>query len=133
MSQENVELFKRGVEAANRFDVDGLLETLDPEVEWHTAVVDLLAGAVFRGHEAVRRVFQDFDGAFAEYHSEFWDVRDLGDRVLAIGQLRIVGKEGGNPVESPFAYLVRFRNGKAIWVKAFTDPKEALEAAGLSE
>ena len=33
MSQENVESFERGTEAYNRRDVDGLLETLDAEVE----------------------------------------------------------------------------------------------------
>ena len=31
MSQENVEAFKRGLEAGNRGDVDGLLDELHPE------------------------------------------------------------------------------------------------------
>ena len=33
MSDENVERFKRGVEAYNRRDADALLEFMDPEVE----------------------------------------------------------------------------------------------------
>ena len=33
MSQENVEAFKRGLEAGNRGDVEALLEELDAEVE----------------------------------------------------------------------------------------------------
>ncbi len=39
MSQENVEAFKRGAEAYNRQDVDALLKELDPEVEWHSALL----------------------------------------------------------------------------------------------
>jgi hypothetical protein len=34
MSQENVESFKRGVEAYNRRDAQALIEELDPTVEW---------------------------------------------------------------------------------------------------
>ena len=34
MSQENVEVFKRGVEAWNRDDFDAWIEQYDPEVEW---------------------------------------------------------------------------------------------------
>src|SRR5438874_13266305 len=44
MSQENVEAFKRGLEAGNRGDVKTLLEELDPEVEWHSALHALLGG-----------------------------------------------------------------------------------------
>ena len=38
MSQENVEAVKRAREAANRGDIEALLEELDPEVEWHPAM-----------------------------------------------------------------------------------------------
>ncbi len=39
MSEENVESFKRGTEAYNRRDLDELLNTLDPEVVWHSALL----------------------------------------------------------------------------------------------
>ena len=39
MSQENVESFQRGTEAYNRRDVDALLTELDPDVEWHSALL----------------------------------------------------------------------------------------------
>jgi hypothetical protein len=35
--------------------------------------------------------------------------------------------------ESALAVVVDFRNDKAIRVRTYLDPKEALEAAGLSE
>ena len=38
MSKENVEGFKRGLEAGNRGDVDALLDELHPEIEWHSAL-----------------------------------------------------------------------------------------------
>ena len=35
MSQENVEIVKRAVEAWNTDDLDALLAELDADVEWH--------------------------------------------------------------------------------------------------
>ena len=38
MSEENVALLRRAVEAYNRRDIPALLEELDPEVKWHPAL-----------------------------------------------------------------------------------------------
>ena len=43
------------------------------------------------------------------------------------------GTESGAEIESPWAFLIQFRNGKATQVRVYLDPKQALEAAGLSE
>lgn len=45
MSKENVEAFRRGLEAGNRGDVDALLDELHPEIEWHSALHVLIGGA----------------------------------------------------------------------------------------
>jgi ketosteroid isomerase-like protein len=135
MSRENVEAFKRVVEAANRRDVDAALEALDPDVEWHPVIQVLLGGeaTVYRGHRGVRDVLREADEAWAETHYEFSEIWDLGDRVVAIGRFRALGKESGAEVESPLGYVVEFKNGKAIRMWSYLDPNEALEAAGLRE
>ncbi len=133
MSQENVDAFLRGVEAGNRRDVEALLDELDPEVEWHAALAMLGGDAVYRGHDGVRAFLSDFQEAFAENHMEFDEIRDLGDRVVAIGRFRNRGRASGAEVESPFGYVVEFRNGKVIMVRTYLDTKKALEAAGLRE
>jgi ketosteroid isomerase-like protein len=135
MSQENVERFKRGTDAANRRDIESFLEMLDPEVEWHPGLVALLEGeaTVYRGREEVREMLQDIFEAFADFRFEFSEIRDLGDRILAVGDMRGRGTESGVEIESPWAFLIQLRNGKATHVRVYLDPKEALEAAGLRE
>ena len=135
MSQENVEVFKRGVEASNRRDVEAVLEELDPEVEWHPAMAALLGGktTVFRGHEGVREMLRELDEAFAEIHMEFSEIRDLGERIVAIGRRRARGRVSGAETETPLCYVIEVKNGKAIRIQSYLDPREALEAAGLSE
>ena len=137
MSQENVDAFKRGLDAYNRRDLDALMDELDPDVEWHPALAVLLGGerTVFRGHQGVRESIQEEDEALAVYQFEASEIRDLGNSVLAIGRIRARGRESGVQIESPFFSLVDTREGstKAIRLRTYLDLKEALEAAGLSE
>ena len=135
MSQENVEAFKRAIDAYNRRDIDAFLEGIDPEVELHGALQALLESeaTVYRGHEGVRQWVRDIDEAVADIRLDLPEIRDLGDRIVAIGRLRARGKASGAETESPFGCVVEWKNGKATRVLSFLDPKEALEAAGLSE
>ena len=64
---------------------------------------------------------------------EISEIRDLGERIVAIGELRGRGKESGAEVESPIGYVAEFKNGKVIRLDDYFDPEEALEAAGLSK
>jgi ketosteroid isomerase-like protein len=135
MSEENVETFKRGAEAYNRRDVDGLLKTLDPEVEWHSALLIPFGGeaTVSRGHDGVRDLLVEVDDALAEIHLDYSEIRDLGERIVGIGRIRTRGKQSGAVTEMPFGTVTDMKKGKAIRIWTFLDPQEALEAAGLSE
>jgi ketosteroid isomerase-like protein len=135
MSQENVEAFKRLSDANNRRDVGALLAELDPDVEWHSAVLGSMGGdaTVHRGHAGVRRMLRDLYEAFSEFQVEFTDIRDLGDRVVASGRWITRGGESGAEVTPPLASVVDFKDGKAIRVTSYLDPEEAYEAAGLRE
>jgi ketosteroid isomerase-like protein len=133
MAQEDVDAFKRAVEAANRGDIDAVLDEVDWEVEWYPALPGLLGGkaTVYRGRDGAREALQDLYDSFAELHFELSNIRDVDCRLLAIGRMRGRGTESGVEIESPWAYLVDFRNGKALRVRSYTNPEEALEAAGL--
>jgi ketosteroid isomerase-like protein len=131
MSQENVEAFKRGLEAGNRGDVDGLLAVLDPEVAWHSALHALLVGeaTVFRGHDGVREMLGDLYDAFGEIRIEISEFRDLGNRLVATGRTLARGGTSGADVQTPIGFVTEFKDGKAISIQGYLDPKEALEAA----
>jgi ketosteroid isomerase-like protein len=135
MSEENVETFKRLVEGAAGLDAEAILADLDPDVEWHPAFPQLLGGerAIYREQEGIRLLMSELREAFAESDMEFPDIRDLGDRVLGLGRVCSVGKKSGVETESPFAFLVDFKNGRAMCVRSYLDHEQALEAAGLSE
>jgi ketosteroid isomerase-like protein len=43
------------------------------------------------------------------------------------------GKVSGVETETPLAFVTEVRNGKTISIQAYLDPRQALEAVGLSE
>ena len=135
MSQENVEIVRRVSDAYNRRDVGAMLDELHPEIEWHPWLQLQLGGGatVYRGHQGVRKGIRELEEAFSEIQAEQTEIRDLGERVVAIGHLRGRGNESGAITESAIAWIVEFKSGKVIRVREYLDPKKALEAAGLSE
>ena len=135
MPQANVEVFKRAFDAVNRRDAEALLSELDPEVEWHGAILMAMGGnrTVYRGHEGVREWLRDLYETLSEFHADYPDIRDLGDRTVALGVVRGRGTASEAEIQSPHGTVVEFKNGKAIRVRTYLDPKEALEVAGLPE
>jgi ketosteroid isomerase-like protein len=135
MSRENLELFERGVAAYNERDVEALLEILDPDVEWTPAVQQMFGAeaTVYRGHQEIREMLRELGETLSEIHVEFSDIRDLGDRVVAVGRLRTRGHASGVVTESPLGYVAEFKNGRATRVHTYLDPGEALKATGLSD
>jgi ketosteroid isomerase-like protein len=135
MSQENLEIVRRVSDAYNRRDVGAMLDELHPEVEWYPWLQIQLGGGatVYRGHQGVREGIRDVEEAFSEIEAKQSEIRDFGERVVAIGHLRGRGKESGAITESALAWIVEFKDGKVIRVREYLDAEKALEAAGLSE
>jgi ketosteroid isomerase-like protein len=135
MSEENVEVFKRGIEAYNHRDIDALLQDLDPEVEWHSALLIPFGGeaTVSRGHDGVREVMGEVFEALAEIHLDYSEIHDLGDRIVGIGRISTRGQQSGAVTDMAFGTVADMKDGKGVRIWTYLDPQEALKAAGLSE
>ena len=135
MSQENVDTFKRAADAYNRHDVDALLRELHPEVEWRSAILMPLGreARVHRGHEGVREGLRVVYETLAEFHVEYSEIRDLSDRIVGIGRVRMRDRQSGVETEAPLVSVTDVKNGKGIRVWNFVDPQDAHEAARLRE
>lgn len=133
MSQEDVEIVRLGFEAANRRDIDSFVAYLDPGFEFRSAIVSGAEGKVYRGHEGARRWVADAAETFVQVTFEVAELRDLGDRVLALGRIRARGRGSGLELDTPCGWLCCLRNGKVVSAEGFLSREDALAAAGLSE
>jgi ketosteroid isomerase-like protein len=131
MSQENVEAVHRGVDAMNRGEPDAILDMVDDEVVWEPLRASF-EGA-YRGHAGMRRYFADTAESFERFEVRFTEMRDLGERVLAIGTVRARGRDSGAEIEIVTAAVFTFREGRLVHYKDYGDRRAALEAAGVEE
>ena len=134
MSKENVETVRRSLDAWNRGDVDAWLEAAHPDIEWVSEVAMRLEGAatVFRGMAGMRDYWDDWHSVW-NVTIDVSEIRDLGDTVVALAQVRTRGEASGIDIERPVAYVFEFEGALARKARAYLDPQEALEAVGLSK
>jgi ketosteroid isomerase-like protein len=131
MSEENVEIVRR---AFAQFEQGNFWvpEFFDPSVRirWLDAV----------GTESETvglQAMSEFMMNWLEVHESLRltadRVIDAGDQVVVFSAWQGRGKSSGVPTEWRHAGVWTLRDGRAVSIVAFPDPKEALEAAGLSE
>ena len=130
MSRENVEAVHELAEAVGRQDLPTFLRLTDPDVEWHTALAVIAQGEAYRGHAGLRQFVRDYSEAYDRYEVDLEDQLALDDLVIAAGLLRSVGKASGVEQVVHVGWLFKFRHGKVVYLRAFRDPKQALEAVG---
>jgi ketosteroid isomerase-like protein len=131
MSRENVERYYRVLEAWNLGDVDGLVGLMSDHVEILTALAGIEGS--YRGHDGVRRWWQDFHDVFPDWHAEALTIRALGHATVAHLRLTGHGDGSGAPVDQTMWHVVRWRRGKAVRISRHDDEPEAIQAAGMSE
>ena len=131
MSEENVDRFVKLIEAFNRSDIPGALRFMDPEIRFTHRLAGLQGD--YTGLDGIRGFFADFAEHFESWQIHCPDVRDLGDRVLALGIVHATGKGSRAETELPFTVLARYRDGRITRFTDFGDKDQALEAAGLRE
>jgi ketosteroid isomerase-like protein len=141
MSHENAEMlraslerwdFRASLEAWKR-EAAGVPTLLDPEVSYEDTVMPDLVGETFRGLEGVVRAMELLVEPYEEFRVELMQIVGAGDRLVSIHRFRGTARHTGIEFDIPVAYLWTFRDGRVIHFRSYSDPEEALEAAGLRE
>ena len=134
MSQENVEIVRRILEAINRRDIHAVVEsaTQDFVMDWSNSL-GLLSG-VYQGRDQAREAFQSF---LEPWDSIRWEPEELidlrDDRVLTVSGIQMRGRGSGVEVKASGASVWTIRNGRLAAISLYQSKAEAVEAAELSE
>ncbi len=123
MTETNVQLARRGYEAALRGDLETIGKILDPQVKWHGGDLDA-PGACHNREQALEFMRQALGGGRL---GELVDVIDAGAQVVVI--MRPPSPDG--EAAALIANLSTFRDGQVIEMVHYPDPEDALAAAGL--
>jgi ketosteroid isomerase-like protein len=129
MSQENVDVMRRVVEAAGRQDYQAVLADLDPEVE-----IDDTDIPESTGTDSFLEWLARWDQVWESWHIEDLEVRASSeDQAIALFTMVAKGKGSGVELTRPDALVASFRDGKAVKLGYYNDQAQALEAVGLRE
>ena len=148
MSQENVEIVRRGYELwgldptggaaginlvhlRELFDGDlraSAAKVFDPEIEWIEPEGSPVSTGVRRGYDGVLSIWRDVLATFDEYLIEPIDFREAAGQVVVIQ--RNVGRAREMEVDETFSLLFTLRDRRIARIQVFASRDGALKAAG---
>jgi uncharacterized protein len=133
MSEENVNLARRGYEALAAGDLEAVLALLDPavSVEVHTGRPDL--PEVLHGHDGFLENLLGLTDVFEDIEIEPEEFIELGEHLVVPIYTAGHGRASGIRVERRVVHIWTIRNGKATRFRVYESRQQALEALGLDE
>ena len=132
MSGENAELYRRGIDAFNRRDLDAFLALAHPEVVGVSRVLAIEGGS-YQGHDGVRDWWKELLGVFPDFTIQIVWVRDAGPLVVSGLRNRAHGEGSAAPLEEFVWQVSEWRDGQVVRWQMYASEQEAIEAAGLEE
>ena len=132
MSRENVEMVRSIYEAFNRGDWDAMFRDAHPDFEL-TTPPQLPNAGTYRGPEESQRFLQDAHAAFEASTVAPEEFFDSGNQVVVVFKNRTRPKGTSAEIENRNGQLWTIRDGKVQSLRFVPNPRDALEAAGLSE
>jgi ketosteroid isomerase-like protein len=133
MSQENVEIFRRHVAAFNDGDLDAMADLITEDFEFIPYLAASVETTTYRGPNWLRQYREDAGAAWEDIQARVDKIRDLGDLIIAFGEIRGRGRGSGLEARIPLAWVADFHQGKVSRLQSYENETDALEAAGLSE
>jgi ketosteroid isomerase-like protein len=132
MSEENVKVVRRFLDAFNARDVDVLVSLSAEDCEWRPFRAQL-EGIVYRGHEGVRQFLSDMDDDWETFCISPLEFHDHVDRVVVIGQVNARGRGSNVEIESIAGFVHELDQGRIRRATSHSDVEAALEAGGLED
>jgi ketosteroid isomerase-like protein len=134
VSEENVELHRRALVAFNARDIEAFIATADPQIEAHSVFAAVGGMTVYHGHDGMRKWHRDLEDAWGD------EIRvapeayfDCGEHTLVFGVMHGRGRESGVEVAAPYAAVLRWREGRFVYWKAYAHKEDALRDLGVTE
>jgi uncharacterized protein YndB with AHSA1/START domain/ketosteroid isomerase-like protein len=132
MSQENVEMVRKSLQAFLENDFEAWFAVTDPGCKVYPRPEEPGVKECYEGWDEILEYLVNWYSGWKEYTGEPERFIDAGDWVVV--EQKEVGITGnGMRVEQRFAYAFKIENGKGVELRMFGPVEEAFEALDLSE
>jgi ketosteroid isomerase-like protein len=136
VSQENVEIVRTAFDGVADRSLDETAETF-----WHPEITYVEdprwpGASTYRGRDAVLRCFKGYTNSLGREEDFVVTVErvfDTGARQVPLVRFQSRASASGLPHEHLWAFVVEVEDGRLMYLRAYYEPAEALEAVGLPE
>jgi ketosteroid isomerase-like protein len=115
-------------EAWSRWDIDGVLAVVHPDAEVRPILGANVEADVYRGHEGVRRWFEDLHQEWESFETRVSEIEERGDRALCRFRIHGRGRASGAAIDGELYHLMELREGLIARLEAFRERDEAVRA-----
>jgi uncharacterized protein len=131
MSEQNEALVRAAYEAYGRGDLAGMLEIIDPDLEWTYLDPSLEdpEPQTCHGRQELQWALQG--QANRGLRSELAEVASSGDKVMVVVRTPGIDRQRARPADDQNFLVLTLRQGRVIAMRACRDRAEARRAAGL--
>ena len=133
MSQENVELVRRAyghTQATGQVYAEGFA----PGFVWDMSKYEGWPEQQrYEGVDGAQRFIDDWTGAWDDWEIEIEEIYDVGDEVVVVVHQRGRARTTGMALDMAFAQTWTIRDGRLTRMDMYSDPSDALKAAGLTD
>jgi ketosteroid isomerase-like protein len=132
MSQENVEIVRRTIEAWNRRDLQRLMSFYrsDAEVDWSRSEGPFKG--IYRGRDELNTFWDQLWSMWEEGAIEIHEFLHTGSEVVVANTAHFRGRDGIEVIART-TLVFTLERGKITGLRLFPDRDAALEAAGLPD
>jgi ketosteroid isomerase-like protein len=132
VSEDNVEIVRRLIEAWSDHDRATMARYLHPDAVFHSAITNVV-GETFRGREEILGVFDRWQEEWSDIHWEVDQYIDVDDhRVVIFHRVIATGRASGIEMTRDLGGVLEIRDGLVVSQRIYLDRHEALAAVGLA-
>jgi ketosteroid isomerase-like protein len=133
VSHQHLDLVRRGFDAYQRRDVQGMCDVAHAECEAFTFTVGVVEAQPFRGHAGIAEWMAHELEPWEEWRVEPAEVRAVGERVLARTIVTARGKGSDVELTADSGMVFEFRDRRIMRFWSYLSWYDALAAVELQE
>jgi hypothetical protein len=130
---DNIKVVQSAFAAFGRGDIPALLETMDPNVDWHGVIgvgPNVPTGGPRHGKAEVARFFQQVSDSVTFKKFEPREFLAKGDTVVTLGSYAGVVKHTGRSFDLDWVMVMTVKGGKTTKFREYTDAAVVTAAYG---
>jgi ketosteroid isomerase-like protein len=131
MSEENVQIVRRILDARNRRDMDTVMSYAAPDIEFDLSASAGTFAGVYRGHQSLLRLWAAWSEVFSHMHWEAEELIDAGEAVVVPVRFHARGRGSGVETVTRAVHVYWLRDGQVVRYRQLPDRATAFAAAGL--